>query len=233
MPRKRDPGRFGDLVRAATRAFIEAGSLSRAQVDDVARLLGVAKGTVYLWVESKEALFDLALRHADEDGEWAPPPALPVPTPPWSETLAHLERRAATRGSFPALAKASRARAEPTRAELVGVLTEVFAVMDRNKVAIRLINSTARELPELAELWFERVRAVLVTDLERYLRRLERAGCLAPTPDLGVAARLVIETNVWFAVHRHFDPRPMEQPEELVRAAVVDLLARTLWREGD
>lgn len=219
------------MVRAATQAFLEAGSVARTQVDDVARLLGVAKGTVYLWVESKEALFDLAIRYADFEGEIPAPATLPVETPPWSETLGHARARAAERGVFPKLAKASRARSEPTRAELEQVLFEVFDVMDRNKVAIRLINTTARDLPDLAKLWFDETRAGLVEDLERYLARLARADRLAEGAHLTLSARIVIETMMWFAVHRHFDPRPLDMSTERVREDVTKTIIRGLWLE--
>ena len=65
MARRRDPERFDQLVEAAVRAFVANGGFSRTSIDDVARELGVAKGTVYLYVQSKEALFDLCLRRAD------------------------------------------------------------------------------------------------------------------------------------------------------------------------
>ncbi len=229
MARTRHPGRFGDLVRAATQAFLEAGSLARTQVDDIARLLGVAKGTIYLWVESKEALFDLALRYADFEGDIPTPAALPLAAPPWSETLSRVQARAATQAVFPDLVRASRARAVPSRAELEVVLEEIFDALDRNKTAIRLVNTTARDLPDLAQLWYEDTRRPLLEDLERYLRRLRRAGCLSATADITVSARLVLESMMWFAVHRHFDPRPLSLETHLIKSSVVENLARGLW----
>src|SRR5688572_13892640 len=65
MARPRPPDRYAALIAAATQVFVRAGGVRRAQIDEVARALGVAKGTVYLYVEGKEALFDQALRHAD------------------------------------------------------------------------------------------------------------------------------------------------------------------------
>ena len=38
-------------------------------MDEVARQLGVSKGSLYLYVESKEALFDLCVRYADDGGK--------------------------------------------------------------------------------------------------------------------------------------------------------------------
>src|ERR1041384_8870726 len=80
MPRKIPESRFQDLIDAATRVFIAQG-YRHTQMGDVADALGVAKGTVYLYVESKEALFDVVLRSADVPRPIALPPSLPVRTP--------------------------------------------------------------------------------------------------------------------------------------------------------
>ena len=81
MVRRVPEQRIKDLLAAATVVFIERG-YRRAQMADVARELGVAKGTLYLYVEGKAALFDAALRYAA--GEIDDPDALtlPIPTPP-------------------------------------------------------------------------------------------------------------------------------------------------------
>jgi AcrR family transcriptional regulator len=53
MPRTIPAGRLEQLVECATRVFIDQG-YRRTQMADVADALGVAKGTLYLCVESKE-----------------------------------------------------------------------------------------------------------------------------------------------------------------------------------
>ena len=65
MPRTVPDDRFADLIEAATSVFLEQG-YRRTQIADVAGAMGVAKGTIYLYAESKEALFEAALRYADE-----------------------------------------------------------------------------------------------------------------------------------------------------------------------
>ena len=55
-------------------------------MEDVANALGVAKGTLYLYVESKEALFDLVIRHADRPGT---EPDFPVKSPKPGDTHLH------------------------------------------------------------------------------------------------------------------------------------------------
>jgi len=64
MARTRPADRSPQLISAAADIFIAQG-YQRTQMQDVADRLGVAKGTVYGYVESKAALLGAALRHAD------------------------------------------------------------------------------------------------------------------------------------------------------------------------
>jgi AcrR family transcriptional regulator len=63
MPRWRrlPEERPGQIIEAAFRVFGEQG-LQRARLEDVAREAGVSKGTIYLYFESKEALFREVVR---------------------------------------------------------------------------------------------------------------------------------------------------------------------------
>src|SRR5260370_21642166 len=67
-PRKANPGwqrrkdaRPEEIVAAALDVFVERG-FAAARLEDVARRAGVTKGTVYLYFESKEALFKEVVR---------------------------------------------------------------------------------------------------------------------------------------------------------------------------
>jgi AcrR family transcriptional regulator len=54
--RRRSEARPGEIVEAALDLFVEKG-FAAAKMDDIARLAGVTKGTVYLYFPSKEDLF--------------------------------------------------------------------------------------------------------------------------------------------------------------------------------
>jgi len=54
--RRRKEARPGEILRAALEIFAERG-FAAARIDDVAARAGVSKGTVYLYFDSKEALF--------------------------------------------------------------------------------------------------------------------------------------------------------------------------------
>lgn len=63
-PRKRrKDARPGELMRAALEVFVERG-FAATRLDEVAQRAGVSKGTVYLYFESKEALFKAAVEAA-------------------------------------------------------------------------------------------------------------------------------------------------------------------------
>ncbi len=53
---RRPEDRPDEIIEAAQQVFGEMG-FARAKIDDVARLAGVSKGTVYLYFDSKESLF--------------------------------------------------------------------------------------------------------------------------------------------------------------------------------
>ena len=115
MARSIPEDRFQDLIDAATAVFLEQG-YRRTQVADVAARMGLAKGSVYTYVESKEALFDYVLRHADHSDRIDLPETLPVGTPPPGATLEMVQKRLVEESRAPlpdrsALPRAGRRRA--------------------------------------------------------------------------------------------------------------------------
>src|SRR3982074_2637234 len=80
----RPKARLEDIVESATRIFSEKG-YRRTLITDVASDLGIAPGTIYTYVESKDALFHLVIERAS--GVTTTPPALPIPAPDPGETV--------------------------------------------------------------------------------------------------------------------------------------------------
>jgi AcrR family transcriptional regulator len=223
---RRPAGRIQELVETATAVFIAQG-YRRTQIADVAHAMGVAKGTVYLYVESKEALFDLALRCADAPRPLAAPVSLPLRTPPSGATLRYVRARlAAAQPAAPIVAATAQRRVGDIGAELDGLLRGLYAAMARHRTGIKLVDRCAADYPELARLWFAHGREAVVAALARYLET--RARRLAPLPDVAVAARLIVETIVFWAVHRHWDPAPQAVDEGRAETSVVRLLTNTL-----
>ena len=232
MHRKIPADRLERLVDCATQVFITQG-YARTQMADVATALGVAKGTLYLTVESKEALFDLAARYSDAPRPFTKPPTLPVRTPKPEATLKFVRERLAKAQIPPTLAAAltRRAAARNTRHELETILRELYDTLAANRYGIKLVDCCARDYPELAALWFEGARGGLIVALEQYLESPQRRRALRTFPAPAVVARMLIETVVFWAVHRHWDAHPQAVEPAAMQDTVVRFLASALTKE--
>jgi AcrR family transcriptional regulator len=220
VPRVIPEHRLKDLLECATRVFLTHG-YRRTQMSDIAEAMGVAKGTVYLYVESKEALFAAVLRHADSH---APSPSgleLPIPAPKPGAVLRMLRERLAQEVAPPALQKAKRRkRVTDVRSELETIVRELFALASRYRTVIKLIDRCGADHPELASTFYEHGRFAQLELLRGYLNSRIRRGRLRAVPDAALAARFVIETIATWAVHIHWDPAPQRidahEAEEIV-----------------
>jgi AcrR family transcriptional regulator len=221
MSRRTPPDRLQQLVHCATQVFIDVG-YTRTQMADVADALGVAKGTLYLYVESKEALFDLVVRCADATAPPEPPKALPIRTPKAGATLRYVRERLAKNQPLPALAAGlSRPAARDVRTELETIVRELYRALYLNRTAIRLLDRCAHDYPELAAVWYKSGRGQLLAALTAYLEAPTRRRRLLSGGEPAMLARLIIENAVLWAVHRHWDPAPQHLDERTIEETLV------------
>jgi AcrR family transcriptional regulator len=218
VPRPRPADRFGQLVAAAVRIFIVEG-YGRTQMQDVADVLGVAKGTVYGYVESKAALLAAALRFADGVEPLPAVEDLPVRTPADRELAAlvaeRLHRETAQLRLVQALARPS---IGAVGEELTAIIIDLYQKLARHRVSIKLVDRCAAELPELAEVWFGQGRAGQVAAFTEYLQRHADRGTLRLPGPAPLIARTIVETCVLWAVHLHWDPagdQPHTNPDTI------------------
>lgn len=233
MPRVRSADVFPRLVSAAAETFIAQG-YQRTQMQDVADVLGVAKGTVYGYVESKAALLGAALRYADGVEPFPGVADLPVRAPGSGELAALVAGRLRNETDDLKLTQAlSRRRRTPVAVELSEIITDLHSRLDRHRVSIKLVDRCAPELPELAEVWFGLGRAGLVTALTEYLQRRAATKAVRLPGPAPLVARTILETCVLWAVHLHWDPsRDVRQDTEPVAETLAKLFTRSLLPEG-
>jgi AcrR family transcriptional regulator len=231
MTRTIPPGRFQQLVDCATHVFIERG-YAHTQMADVAAAMGIAKGTLYLYVESKEALFDLVVRSADAEQPFTTPLKLPLSTPRAGATLQHVRNRVAKQPPLPALLAAlGRKRVADPRAELTEIVREMYHTLSTNRRAIKLMDRSAQFHPELAAVWFTGARGALLEALATYLESRIRLKLFRAVPDTVLAARVILETIVTWAVHRHWDPSPQPIDSQVAEDTVVQFIVGGLMKE--
>lgn len=232
MPRLRadiSGKRLRELVEAAFDVFCRQG-YERSQVADVAKVMGVAVGTVYLYVESKEALFDLVVRHtAQEDPEWLDSIEIPAPTPAAGSTIEFLRAVFGREGQWPLLEAAlKRKRAANPRAELENILREQYTLMRRHRRGLVLLMRSALEYPGLADVFVLGLRKRLLETLERYLQVRIKSGQMAALPNVFASAAVLIQSIIWANLQRPFDPGFTGLSEEAVETATVEMLVNGL-----
>jgi AcrR family transcriptional regulator len=235
MAQRRARDRLPELIDAAVRAFMRNGYRA-TQMSDIAAEMGVSEAALYRYVDGKEGLFGLVVRHALfledlPDGE------LPLASPPLQSTLGHIRELLTSVAIPPALGEALRNPvADDPRAELEGIVRELFSLMALTGPAMEMIERSAREMPDLAQIFNVDLRRPLLGALTSYLEQRSEHRQLRRTPYPEATARLVVEAIAWFARHRFSDPDGAAIAAQAAEDTVVDALLHALaaWpREGD
>jgi AcrR family transcriptional regulator len=220
--------RFGEVIAAAVRVFTADGYRA-ARMSDVAREAGLSEAAIYRYVDSKEGLFVLAIKHALalED----PPAGAGFPLRPASlaQMIHQVRDFVATEVPVGSLAAAVRgAWHDDPAVELEAVMRELYVLGTQTRKAADMIERSARELPALADLLNTGLRRPVLVALTEYLHTRAKAGRLRATPDAAATARLVLETLTWFARHRHSDPHGAVIPDDLAEETAIDALMHAL-----
>jgi AcrR family transcriptional regulator len=218
VPPVRTPERLAAIVDAATEVFGRAG-FARAQMADIAAVAGVSVGTLYNYVEGKEALLLLCAEHPF--GAVAEPRPLPVPVLDRARLIRAVETTLATEVRVAAL---EAALADPGAAVDLGAIAgDLYDLFARTRRAADAMERCAREAPDLAEVFYRGVRGRLLAQLAAVC---ERVDGLPFAPD--VAARFIVESTTWWARHRHHDPEPLAIDDGAARAIAVAIVERAL-----
>jgi len=227
-PRAFSPQVLDRLLEAATEVFGRHG-LKAAKMTDIAAAAGVAVGTVYNYVDGKDALFWLLVTQGAGQRLEASTDDLPVRAPAPKLVLQRLRAAVARNFNLPALDHAlTQPRATDAEAELRAILKELYDRTATTRRQARLLERSAIDLPELFQVFFIETRRGLLDRLTRYLAARMQAGQLRPVADPLVAARYLLEAVTVFARHRHFEVDPLPVDDATCRQVVVDLLVASL-----
>ena len=227
MPRVMPPDRIDVLIRCATEVFSVQG-FRRTQMAGIADAVGVSKATLYLYVESKDALLWLCLQHADDPNKIERSDVLPIPSPPAGRMAEYVEARIREVAKRPVLAAALRTpRADDIRQELHGVLDELYTLLEANCRVVRMLERCS-DHPELGPLWHAMVRAPARGDLARYVAQRVKAGQLRQVEHPQLAARIALETVATWAMHIKWDRAPESYEPESTKAVVIEQICRGL-----
>ncbi|MEK0081537.1 TetR/AcrR family transcriptional regulator [Benzoatithermus flavus] len=196
VPRRRKDARPAELLEAALEVFAEKG-FAAARMEDIAARAGAAKGTIYLYFPSKEAVFEALVRSA---------------------IVPNLERAEA-------LAAAHQGPVAPLLRELMGLL-ETMIRDSRLVVLPRLMIGELYKFPELARFYRATVIDRGLGLIAAMHRKGVEQGEFRPE-DSDAVARLVIAPvllmAIWRTVFAPYGDEPFD-PAPVLRAHVEILL---------
>ena len=223
MPRVKAANRIDHIADAATEVFILHG-YAPAKIAQIAERARVGPGTIYLYAEGKEALFDLAIRRAMEDPTvWTM--KLPHPAPGPGAVADALWRCLQNASHFPQLwmATESPPPADST-AEVEGIVRELYRWLHRYRRAIKLVERCQGDWPDVSQVFFRRFWRGGVRRLADYFRRRAADHSLPVRRDYLAAAHLIVESLTWMAVHREWAPDAALLPENVVEETALAML---------
>lgn len=226
MPRIPPEDRLVALAAAATRVFGRLGYRG-TRMAEVAAEAGMSSGSVFTYVESKEALFHLVFASGFGVYDGGLPP-LPIPTPQPGETLA-VVRQHLRNVAVPKLRAAlDDDRPRDVQAELRSIVEERYDLIAGLWPLLAVIERCATDLPELGTFYFGDMRVTYFAQLARYLDARAALGYIRPLNDTTVTARLITEAVTWFAWKRHQDRDAHLYDEAVVRATILEFVGASL-----
>jgi AcrR family transcriptional regulator len=218
------------LAQSATAVFGRRGYRG-TRTADVASAAGMSSGSVFTYVESKEALFHLVFLHGFGLLAEGPLP-LPIPTPAMAETVALVADQLRREPVSNLQAALKEDHPADVAAELREIVGERYARVERLWPLLAVIERCAIEIPELEDFYFRRTRIGYFGRLASYLEKRASAGYLRPMPDYAVAARIVSEAIAWFAWHRREGRDADLYGDDATRATVVAFVCAALLEEN-
>ncbi|MGK4578646.1 TetR/AcrR family transcriptional regulator [Kitasatospora sp. HPMI-4] len=230
--RGRVPARpLSQIADAAVRVFITKG-FRPAGISDVAGALGLSHGAVYTYADSKQALLYLALlRVLDPQAVESLRP--PVTAPPPERIVTEVKAWAAAHSGFADLARSLGRPPGPSAGrELAEIVEGIYGFVEQNRTVLALFDRCSADLPELAQWYFVETRRGMLARLGEFLSARIDAGLLRPVPDVPAAARFIVETIAWFAMHRHGDPDSAMLSDEDCRRTVRHLVPAAFLPAG-
>jgi AcrR family transcriptional regulator len=231
MPRKTPPGRVQDVARAACDVFIEKGYRG-TRLTDVAERLELSHALLYRYVESKEALLELAVRYA-ADQQADLDALVPIDTPQPGQIVALIRGWLAARATFPReRAALEREPDGDAAAELGGIIDELYDFIEGNRLLLLLIESLIDDFPEITSQSVSERKAALNGRLAAYLAARAASGAFRPIDDPQIAAHFLTESIAWFAQHRQRDPNTAALDDRRARAVLRDLLVAAFVTGG-
>ena len=220
MPRKKTTT-LTEIADASIAQLTRVG-FRQTQMADIAKNIGVSAGTLYHYVENKEAMLGLAARRLinDQDLETL---SLPFKSFSRDELASIFMEKANTWAHWPTLKQAIR-KHDVTLSTLIAIGKEIFDLIARHKAAIMFLDQIASELYEIAPIHVDHVRGATVENLTDLL--IAGGSANQDRHAIAIVARGALEILSWAAMHRHREGLTAQVTGTLSENAIRDLASR-------
>lgn len=218
-PRVMPEDRIPNIIRAAACVFSRRG-YRLTQMEEIAKEADVSKATLYYYFKSKIHLFYYLLENGvPPDGVSVPPPE-DSPRISERDLLELVKRRLEKLSRLASISEFLKNEPEniDLAAELEQILGEMWELFERNRVQIVILEKSAFEFPELAEVYDKYARGQVLRQLEQYLAGRMRLGAIRRLHSVAATARLILESTAWFGfkqVGEHLSPVRYPKSEAL------------------
>jgi AcrR family transcriptional regulator len=210
--------RINDITRAAITVFRQKG-FRQAQMADIAKEAGVAPGTLYTYFESKSHLFIYVMINGAPGDDKSMPPPEESSARTEEELVEILETYLKERAR---LASANRfletaAKDIDLAKEIAEIFEEWWDLMEEHHVQIAIIEKSAAEFSEMAQIYDKYGRKYTTEQIEKYLSLRIRQGVIRNLNSIRGMARAMTESLSWFA-WKQFEREPVphyQKPEIL------------------
>jgi AcrR family transcriptional regulator len=198
-PRVTPENRIPDIVNAAIRVFGQKG-FRLTQMEEIAAEAGISKATLYYYFKSKIHLFYYVLESGiPKNGATLPPPES-VSVRSERDLFKLLKKRLKEGSRFKSIEEflGKKTSDIDLAHEIAEITEEHWNICERNRIQIIILEKSAFEFPELAEIYDEYARQQILSQLEQYLEARTNLGLIRPLNSIPATARFIMESVAWF-----------------------------------
>ena len=189
-------------ITGAGRTLLGTVGYRRTRMADVASAAGLSTGSVYTYIDSKEALLHTVLTSFFSPDSLRAT-EIPITAPDLGVTLKEVRLGLEREAAAPVLEAAFVATApRDVRPELTAILNEMYSMIGHLWPVLAVLEKCAEDISELRDFYFGRQRKGHLSRFALYVRQRAAEGRLNVSMDAELSAQLAVETLTWHAWHR-------------------------------
>lgn len=206
----------------AAASYITRHGYKQTQMAGLAKEIGVSAGTLYTYVENKEALLNLATEYLVDPNALSNA-ELPIHARAREELVQLFVDTARNWAKWPTLTQAL-ADADTNSETLRAIGKEVYQLIHKHWRIILFLDRLANELPEIALIHVDNVRGGFLRDVVTLL--INNGSKYGPYAT-AIIARAATEGISWSAMHRRREGLARQPTGDLTEDEICELASRT------